>query len=596
MNKKKGWKNYIKWLFGVILIFYPFLNVNVGVDITDTGFSLGNFLYEPKIGEEWFLFATYLANLIGTLLTKLPFGGTILGMNIYTSVFVSLNAVIGYQFLVKKIPPWIAFAGIFLAESLCWCPTIILYNYLSYFLFTILVIFLYKGLTQKRLFLFLAGIILGCSVMVRFPNLAQSAMILAVWYYGVLQKDKMKIILQNTFLCLGGFFTGIVLILIEISIQYGLSAYLSMVTHLLEVGSSSGEGHSLGTMLYSIVDAYFVAFRWMWYPIGYGVVGVLAFYLVRKNKILLKAGSILYGIGTLVLFRLLYGRGMFNFKYYTYESMFQWVAIFLILAILAMLVIIMNKNQNTQDRLLACMILLIILITPLGSDNYLYPIMNNLFLIAPVTFYFLFQFLQALYQNSFKINAKTPYLQPLVILLGMVLLITYLQSALFGYRFVFRDGTMGEPLNTTITQNEVLKGMVTSKQKAEMLESVTAFAKENQLIGKQVILFGNIPAISCFLEMPAALSSSWPDLATYRVTTMEQELEEIHENEGRPVVILSAAIGAWITEDAEEMTRKSITAEMYQEDEKVAILRGFMEENLYQETYANDEFVIYEIQ
>ena len=596
MNKKKGWKNYIKWFFGAILVLYPFLHVNVGVDITDTGFSLGSFLFEPQMGEEWVLFATYLANLIGTLLTKLPFGTTMLGMNVYTTAFVSLSAVIAYLFLSKKIPAWIAFVGIFLAESLCWCPTIILYNYLSYFLFTILVVFLYKGLTQKRLFLFLAGIILGCSVMVRFPNLAQSAMILAVWYYGVLQKDKMKIILQNTFLCLGGFFTGIVLILFEISIQYGLSSYLSMITHLLEMGSSSGEGHSLGTMLFAIVDAYFVAFRWMLYPIGYGVVGVLAFYLVRKNKILLKVGSILYWIGTFVLFRLLYGRGMFNFKYYTYESMFQWVAIFLILAILAMLVILMKKNQNTQDRLLACMILLVILITPLGSDNYLYPIMNNLFLIAPVTIYFLFQFLQESYQNSFTTNAKTPYLQPLVILLGMVLLITYLQSTLFGYCFVFRDGTVGEPLDTTITQNEVLKGMVTSKQKAEMLESVTAFAKENQLIGKKVILFGNIPAMSCFLEMPAALSTSWPDLATYRVSTMEQELEEIHQNDGRPIVIMSASVGAWLAEDAEEMTRKGVTAEMYQKDEKVALLRGFLEKNQYQETYANDEFVIYEIQ
>ena len=350
MNKKKGWKNYIKWFFGAILVLYPFLHVNVGVDITDTGFSLGSFLFEPQMGEEWVLFATYLANLIGTLLTKLPFGTTMLGMNVYTTAFVSLSAVIAYLFLSKKIPAWIAFVGIFLAESLCWCPTIILYNYLSYFLFTILVVFLYKGLTQKRLFLFLAGIILGCSVMVRFPNLAQSAMILAVWYYGVLQKDKMKIILQNTFLCLGGFFTGIVLILFEISIQYGLSSYLSMITHLLEMGSSSGEGHSLGTMLFAIVDAYFVAFRWMLYPIGYGVVGVLAFYLVRKNKILLKVGSILYWIGTFVLFRLLYGRGMFNFKYYTYESMFQWVAIFLIISIVTMLMVMTQKEHQADPQ------------------------------------------------------------------------------------------------------------------------------------------------------------------------------------------------------------------------------------------------------
>ena len=119
MNKQKGWENYIKWFFGAILVLYPFLHVNVGVDITDTGFSLGSFLFEPQMGEEWVLFATYLANLIGTLLTKLPIGTTMLGMNVYTTAFVSLSAVIAYLFLSKKIPAWIASVGIFLAESLC---------------------------------------------------------------------------------------------------------------------------------------------------------------------------------------------------------------------------------------------------------------------------------------------------------------------------------------------------------------------------------------------------------------------------------------------------------------------------------------------
>lgn len=33
------------------------------------------------------------------------------------------------------MPAWMAFAGEIIAISFCWCPSTILYNYLTYFLF-----------------------------------------------------------------------------------------------------------------------------------------------------------------------------------------------------------------------------------------------------------------------------------------------------------------------------------------------------------------------------------------------------------------------------------------------------------------------------
>ncbi|MDD3661172.1 MAG: hypothetical protein PHT89_10685, partial [Lachnospiraceae bacterium] len=521
-------------------------------------------------------------NLTGSMFAMLPFGNTMLGMNVYTSAIVSLSAFISYIFLKKKLPEWIVFLGIFMAESLCWCPTIILYNYLTYLFFTLLIVLLYMGLTQKRVFLFWAGIILGLNVMVRFPNLAQAALILSVWYYGWLRKDRFLLVLQNTLLCIGGLLTGLAVVLAEISIQYGLDSYISMISHLFNMSSSSGDGHSLGSMLFSIADAYFVAFRWLLYPLALTVAGLIAFYLVRKNKVLTRVGAVLYFAGMLLLLRLLYGRGMFNLKYYTYESMFQWVAIFLILSMITMLMVMLQKEYATEEKVLACMILLIILVTPLGSDNYLYPIMNNLFLIAPVTFYWMFQFLKG-----------RKAVLPVKMMLAMIIVITLIQSTAFGYTFVFRDGTQGEALTTEVTQNRVLKGMKTSPQKAAMLESVTEFADSNGLVGKEVILYGNIPAMSCFLEMPAALTTSWPDLATYRVETMKEELDKLIKEDEKPVIIFSAGVAAWMSEDLEEMTKLQITPEMYHNDEKVELIRQFIMALQYQETYANDSFVIY---
>ena len=112
------------------------------------------------------------------------------------------------------------------------------------------------------------------------------------------------------------------------------------------MSGSSGDGHSLGSMLYAIGDAYFVAFRWLLYPIILTIAGLIAFRVVRKHNIFVKAGVLLYSAGILLLFRLLYGRGMFNLKYYTYESMFQWVAIFLILSIFTMLIVMIQKEHG----------------------------------------------------------------------------------------------------------------------------------------------------------------------------------------------------------------------------------------------------------
>ena len=573
-------QNFMSWIFLAVIIMYPFLHVNVGIDVTDTGYSLGSFLFEPQMGEEWVLFATYLANLTGSLFAMLPFGNTMLGMNIYTSAIVSLSGAMAYIFLKKKIPTWIIFLGIFMAESLCWCPTIILYNYLTYFLFTLLVIFLYMGLTQKRSYLFWAGIVLGLNVMVRFPNLAQAALILAVWYYGWLKKDRFQLVLQNTLLCIGGFITGLAVVLAEISIQYGLDSYISMITHLFNMSSSSGDGHSLGSMLFAIVDAYFVAFRWLLYPLALTIAGLFAFRMVRNHRILIKTGAVLYFIGMLLLLRVLYGRGMFNLKYYTYESMFQWVAIFLILSIVTMLMVMTQKEHQAEEKMLAFIILLVILVTPLGSDNYLYPIMNHLFLIAPISLYWMFQ------------KGKNAAL-PVKMMLAMILAVTLIQSIAFGYTFVFRDGTQGEALTTEMTNNRVLKGMKTSEQKAAMLSSVTKYVYDNDLTGNEVILYGNIPAMSCFLEMPAALTTSWPDLATYRVESMKAELEQLKKEDEMPVIMLSAGVAAWMSEDLEEMTKLEITPEKYQNDDKVELIRQFIMEQQYSEVYANDMFVIY---
>ncbi len=591
-EKAKKYINYI--VFPIILLLYPLMQCNIGVDVTDTGYSLGSYLFSSaQMGEKWVFFAFYLANVVGSMLTHLPFGQTMIGMNFYTGLFVSATALISYYFLIRKIPAWIALTGEFMAISLCWCPTVILYNYLTFFFFTIMVICLYKGIMEdKRIWLVCAGVVLGLSVMSRFPNITQAALIIAVWYYGWLQKDNISNVLKNTGACILGFLIGMGAMLSIIATQYGMESYFGMISSLLS-GEGSVEGHSLGDMVWPIIDAYFVAAKWFFFIIAVAVGGILLFMILRDRFIIIK--KVGYIITILVLFRFLYGRGMFNFRYYAYDSMFQWVAIFLILSLISSAVIMAQKNTSLSDKTLACMTILIIAVTPIGSDNYLYMNMNNLFLVAPLVLYWISLYVKG--NRNPKIGRIEIERFPITAILVMVIAVTLLQSVGFGFTFVFRDGTLGEKRDTRIYKNNVLYGMYTNRENAETIEGITEYCEQKQLQGKKVILYGDIPAMSCFLQMPAALSTTWPDLASYTIETMQKDIALIRQEQDsndRPVIIVSSGFGAWLMEDLEEMNYFGISPEKYDNDEKATLIRNLILDMQYEQTYANSKFALFE--
>ena len=630
MQNKNRKKIITYILFPILLFVAPLLRCNIGVDVTDTGYSLGSFIYQGgQMGEDWVRFATYLATQIGSFFARLPYGDTLMGMNLYTGLFVSATALLAYFFLMKKIPAWITFLGELLAISLCWCPTVILYNYVTYFLFTVMIVFLYKGITEdKKSWLILAGITYGCNVMTRFPNITHGALILAVWFgawqYGSnlkkiepLEKkntdkknvDKESVDKENThkkvwvrgaqqtLWCMLGFFIGFGGILLAITCRYGIHSYLDMIASLFG-GEGGVEGHSLGDMVWSIVDAYLVGCKWMLFALAVILGGFVLFSICRDRFLWIK--RILYIGVVLVLFRFYYGRGMFNLRYYAYESMFQWAVLFLIIAIVTLMIVLFRKESTENQKLMALMILLLIMVTPLGSDNYLYPNINNLFFVAPVVLYWLMVYIKMGSVYFMKIKERfwvSAY--PVKCMLVMILLITFFQSICFGSTFVFRDGMLGEKRDTVIMENKVLKGMHTNSTTAESIEGITAYCEEHQLTGRKVILYGNIPAMSCFLQMPSALSTSWADLASYPDALMEQDLMTAanaskEHDDARPIVILSCAFDAWLTEDAEGMKRFNLDPTTYDEDTKAALLKAYITDNHYTETYLNEQFVIYE--
>lgn len=86
-----------EWLLVAVLFLYPLRHIWIGLDLWDTGYNYANFQYMglEHMDSMW-LFSTYLATAVGHLLSFLPGAKTLLGMNLYTGLFVSLLAEMGY--------------------------------------------------------------------------------------------------------------------------------------------------------------------------------------------------------------------------------------------------------------------------------------------------------------------------------------------------------------------------------------------------------------------------------------------------------------------------------------------------------------------
>ncbi len=601
MNQKKKTKmEYLQLageiLFPLILILFPLLKINQGVDLTDTPYSLGNYRFFTQSEGVWVL-STFLSNVAGYILTKLPMGATMLGMKFYTSLIVSAMALLGYRFFKTKMPSYIAFAAEMAAIGFCWCPTGILYNYMTYFFFLLGGMLLFRGLAGYRPWcLFLAGICLGLNVAVRVPNVLEVAMIVVLWYYGARKKKTFEEISKETGICVGGFLVAQAVMFAVMSALYGIGAYGEMIGGLFGMAGSASD-YTLGEMLRTILSAYAKGFKWMLYMILCILPGI-PFFMIQKEKFP-RLRKVVYCACIAFLFFVLGRWGMYNFRYYQKESGLQWGVIFLIISLAVCVWMLVTKETDDEWKLIAGIAMVVILITPLGSNNYVWPALNNLFFVAPITFWMVYRFVRW-GRTSIDSTGRVPFYPAKAMLAAMVLAFL-VQSVGLGFCYVFKDGENGEKRDVKVAGNEVLAGMYTSAINAETLEEISNYMTEHstEYEGKELILYGNIPGLSYYLDRAPAIFTSWPDLATNsleRLTTDLREVTALMDGKGKekPLVIVNAGCAAYMEKDDAGMAQYGVDKAALDQDKKLQAITQFVKENDYKQAFSNEAFVIYE--
>ena len=533
-NLKKYQAPLENWLFPVILLLFPLIGANAGLDITDTTYSLGNYQFPDTINGMWF-FSTFLSNKVGALIMQLPGAGTMLGFNIYCSFITSAMALVSYYFLKRFMPGWMIFIGEFIAESICFSPRAILYNYLTYLFLTLGTIFLIAGLfalERQGLYLFIAGVFLGMNVMVRFPNLAEAALIVIVWFYGWITKDRFAEVLKKTLLCIAGFLSGFGIVYLITCLGYGPAEYFNGIMQLFGMTKGASD-YTSGGMLGAILEAYMTSVTHMLIVIPCIVAGVIMFFLLPGRYVWVK--KLLYMGGLLVLVRYYFARGVFTRNYFYYDCMFQAAMMFIITGIILCLIGTFGiLNGSRQEQTLAFTALMLILVTPLGSNNYTFPIMNNMFLIAPIILW--------LFRRMMQRAGEEDYHFPWQSFVTTVIIVLVIQGALFHINFSFYDGADGTKRDARADIPKV-SSMVTTSYNAETLNELNKAMEENGLKDDKVLLFGNVPGLSYIFDLEPAIDTTWPDLDSYGAFLFHQELELITDKELPTVIIGKDGIG-----------------------------------------------------
>lgn len=682
MQRHGEQRSAVEILLLFVLALYPMRHINWGLDFWDTGYNYANFEYMglEHMDSMW-LFSTYLANAVGRFFARLPFGSCLMGMNFYTGLFASALAIGGYLFCTKKLgmPSGIAFLGEIAALSLCWCPTALLYNYLTYVFFLVCVILLYEGLTrEKKWCLYAAGLCLGSNVLVRFSNLPEAALIVAVWAYGVIEalESKRKVMSQSktvsaeaavdegkavfqskavsaeaamdedegrsenfentaidsttthrnldktrdaqgtlgrtvyrTLWCLGGYLTALGVLFSYVQLRYGMNAYVEGVKRLFAMTDNAPD-YKATSMLRSMFDMYLENLYWAIRILVIVAAGMVMFAvaegLVRRmgdkaGRILRTGSRILWCAVCLAMLGWLYYRGFCSLEFYAYGSMIRPGVLFLMLTMGIAAIRIFHKKSPKEEKLISGLIILVVLLTSIGSNNKLYPSLNNLFLAAPYTLWQSYGFIRYVGNGTWKGIVLSSF--PAKGVLTAFLCMFVVQSFLFGANFMFAEATGVQEVTAKVENNEILKGIRMNPERAKWVSEISEYVGAQELAGRDVILYGQIPAMSYYLQMPAAFNS-WSELDSYSIETMEKDMAILREKmekdaSYRPVVILENQFILYWQGGREALEGLGVEevriqkVESLMENGKWQLIENFLQDYGYENTFRNEKFGIW---
>ena len=579
-------------VFFLILAVYQILFIFQGMDFADEGFFMTFYqqiFTSPESFEMNFLY--WFSGFIGGIFYYLFPSSGILGMRVLGITIILLTSILTYNLLKSYINKFNLRIGILLIIMFVNSNDIkaMYYDNLSSLLIVSSSVFIFKGLLKNKLFLIaVSGALISLSMFTRIPSIALLIFVLAILFYGFINKNKFSLIAKQGF----SFLSGFVLMTIAVICLMQFMGHLSIYIQTLKIGfgwaASTDDSHNLKHLFKNFVLAYSKSLLW-------GIVlCILPFVLNYIQNLLIKLNAsqtrIIAKITeiTLVvffLFLLLTDR----ITYYSLMTFFAGISL------IASSFILTGSRHNKEIKLLVLLGCLFLLFAPLGSAGGLYAAGRSAFwLILP----FAIDFLLSIKSISGKINISdnsnhdhiiniSTNQRYLITLKNYFIAICVVACLYFSYYYPYFDMSNRAKMFSSI-ENKLAKGIFTTKERALTINDLLIESSKYVIKNDFVLAYDCIPMYHYLSETRPYLPNTWPWL--YVPEQLNYELNYAQKKSNKlPVVILQKVNTLNSNWPQNYMIKMKKTAPENQRD---SILNVFLENNSYTKVWENDAFEI----
>ena len=119
--------------------------------------------------------------------------------------------------------------------------------------------------------------------------------------------------------------------------------------------------------------------------------------------------------------------------------------------------------------------------------------------------------------------------------------------------------------------------MLTSEEQAESLGSLSKYMAENEINGRDAIVWSEAPILYYLLDIECAIGHFWPWLASYPYEEFKADIEGM---EDYPVVIYQADKYADLMHGGSELDARSL------------LIHNLLNQGKYEEVFRNEEYAV----
>lgn len=566
-----------------LMLIYPLLFIWQGLDLTDTGYVLTNYqqiFNEPSSIES--SFRIWLSDIIGG--SWIYFFGNfgVIGYKFAAVLLVWATLYITYMTLRLYIKKGVLLFGLLLALMFI-NRTGYQFNYNSFtaLFYVTGVYFIFEGLRcNKKHLIFVSAFILGLNIFIRLPNILGFFLISSIFFYGFINKTQVSVQLRQTFYFLSGYLISVVFALFVMYMFGHFEIYVSLLKETFLMINDPLSHHSKEFL----VDVYMRHHQTMLSRIGTITLALICLSAVLTISAKCKSMLIQYGIIFAALFTLM-------FNYYAFFR--DWINL-LIMAVGIVYVILLlnvfNKENQNEYRLISFFALLVLLLTPLGSNIAIRNSIYGMYFCIPLTYSY-FSSVKEI-KKDIRLSGKSFYKfslriskEELKLIKVLVLILFLFFTNMSTYGFTYRDSDNRMKMLYDV-RNPLVKGVLTTKERAMVLQELTDVLPGYVKAGDYLLAYEQVSLVYFLTKTKPYLYSAWPML--YNPSQFDRSLNRaLTERPELPVIVRAKGN----TEDPnwpnDNGLRKSPSFAAVR-----TIMNNFIKQKNYQKVWENSFFEI----